>query len=76
MASLILTPTITLTLYFLIIWTIVWKSIALWYAGKHQQKIWFIVIAVLSTAGILPILYIFFFQKKPLHKEIKKKIRK
>ena len=73
MASLILTPTVSLIIYFLIIWTVVWKSIALWYAGKHQDKKWFIVMAVLNTAGILPILYIFFFQKEPLHKEIKRK---
>jgi len=73
MASIALTPVISLVLYFLILWTGAWKAIALWFAGKNQQKVWFIVIAVLNTAGILPILYIFLFQKKPLCKCMKRK---
>ena len=45
-------------------WTIFWKGWALWVAARNGAKIWFIVMLVLNTAGILEILYIFFFSKK------------
>jgi len=48
----------------LIIWDLIWKCIALWKAGRNDQVVWFVVLFILSTAGILPIIYIFFFQDK------------
>lgn len=48
----------------LLIWEAVWKGIALWKAAKNNQLNWFIAILILNTAGILPIVYIKFFQKK------------
>ena len=48
----------------LIIWSIIWKGIALWKAGRANQMAWFIVMFLLNTAGILEILYIFVFGKK------------
>ena len=50
--------------YFLSIWSLVWKGIALWRAAKHSQRNWFIVILVLNTIGLLEILYLFRFCKK------------
>ena len=49
------------------IWTLVWKGIGLWYAGKHRQKVWFIAMLVLNTAGLLPIIYLVWF--KPREKD-------
>lgn len=46
------------------IWELVWKGIALWKCGRHKQLAWFIAILLLNTLGILPILYLLFFQKK------------
>lgn len=46
-----------------LIWDLIWKGIALWKAGKNNQLHWFIAILILNTAGILPIVYIKFFQK-------------
>lgn len=46
----------------LVFWELFWKGIALWKAAQSDQKYWFIAILILSTAGILPILYIFLFQ--------------
>ena len=40
------------------------KAIALWKAGNQRQLGWFIVLFILNTAGILPIIYLLFFQKK------------
>ena len=65
-----------LILYLLVLWSGVWKGVALWFAGKNQQKTWFIIMAIINTAGILEILYIFFFQKEPLCKCINKKNNK
>ncbi|MBI2474850.1 hypothetical protein HYV69_00265 [Candidatus Uhrbacteria bacterium] len=48
----------------LAIWEAVWKGIALWKSGRNNQLKWFIAILVLNTVGILPIVYIKFFQKK------------
>ena len=49
----------------LVIWEIVWKGIALWKSGRNNQLKWFIAILILNTVGILPIVYLKFFQKKP-----------
>lgn len=50
----------------LALWDIVWKSIALWKAAKNNQLSWFIIFLIFNTAGILPIAYIKFFQKRKL----------
>ncbi|MDH7517465.1 MAG: DUF5652 family protein [Candidatus Thermoplasmatota archaeon] len=48
----------------LIIWELIWKGIALWKSGRNNQLKWFIAIFILNTIGILPIIYLKFFQKK------------
>ncbi len=48
----------------LVAWEAIWKLIALWRAGRNDQLGWFIVMAILNTAGILEIAYLLFFQKK------------
>lgn len=42
----------------------IWKGIALWKAGSKKQLTRFICIFIFNTAGILPIIYLSFFQKK------------
>ncbi|MFH1211854.1 MAG: DUF5652 family protein [Candidatus Woesearchaeota archaeon] len=48
----------------LMIWEAIWKGIALWKAGRNNQLGWYICIFIFNTIGILPILYLLFFQKK------------
>lgn len=48
----------------LLLWEIIWKGIALWSSAKNNQLNWFIALLILNTAGILPIIYLKFFQKK------------
>ena len=48
----------------LAIWDAVWKGIGLWKAGKNGQLGWFVAIFIFNTVGILPIVYVKFFQKK------------
>ena len=45
------------------IWDGVWRAIALWKSARNGQLAWFICLAIFSTAGILPILYILVFHK-------------
>ncbi len=47
----------------LVIWSIVWKGLALWKAASLRQKYWFIAILVINTVGILDIIYYFFVSK-------------
>jgi hypothetical protein len=48
----------------LIIWSLIWKGIALWKSGRHNQLYWFIALLVVNTIGILEIAYLVFFQPK------------
>ena len=48
----------------LVVWTITWKGIALWKSARRSEMIWFIVLLVLNTLGILEIIYIFFVIKE------------
>ncbi len=43
----------------LVVWSGVWKGIALWKAARRDQLVWYIVLLVLNTAGLLEIIYIF-----------------
>ncbi len=45
----------------LVVWTLTWKLIALWKSARKGSIIWFIVLAIFNTVGVLPILYIFVF---------------
>jgi len=47
-----------------LIWSIVWKGLALWKAAHLNQKYWFVALLVINTLGILEILYIYIFSEK------------
>lgn len=46
-----------------VIWTTIWKGIGMWKAARNGSKVWFIVLLVINTLGILDILYIYVFSK-------------
>ncbi len=50
-------------LVLLALWDAVWKTLGMWKSARNNQLAWFICIAIFSTVGILPILYLSFFQK-------------
>lgn len=56
-----------LLLLILIVWTFVWKGMALWRAAENDAKGWFAVLLVINTLGVLPILYLYVFGKKDAH---------
>jgi len=49
----------------MVAWTLVWKGMALWKSARLGHKKWFVVLLVLNTVGILEILYLYVFSKKP-----------
>lgn len=48
----------------LIIWSLIWKGLALWKAARKGEKFWFIIFLVLNTVGIFEILYLYFLPEK------------
>jgi hypothetical protein len=56
----------------LIVWSLVWKGFALWFAAKDNKRWWFIAILIINTAGILEIIYIFGFS--PYGKNLREKM--
>jgi len=74
-------PTMLIWLIPLAIFDLVMKGIALWKCGRNNQLPWFVFILILNTAGILPIIYLLFFQKKQIAvqkaaKPVPKKLKK
>jgi len=52
-----------LIVFILVFWDLFWRGMALWKAGRANQNVWFIALLIINTAGILPIIYLLFFQK-------------
>ncbi len=46
-------------LIIMMVWVLVWKGFALWKAARAGSKVWFIIILLVNTLGILEIIYIF-----------------
>jgi len=47
----------------ILIWSLAWKGLALWKSARKSHLIWFIVLLLVNTIGILEILYIFIFSE-------------
>jgi len=50
-------------IYLAMIWTLIWKGVALWRAARNNHHGWFIALLLINTLGILEILYIYIFSK-------------
>lgn len=46
------------------VWSLIWKGIALWRAGRNGHLAWFIAMLIVNTLGILEIIYIFAFSRR------------
>ncbi|MBI2045237.1 hypothetical protein HYT23_04215 [Candidatus Pacearchaeota archaeon] len=53
----------------ILIWSLIWKGIALWKAGRNNQLAWFICMLVINVVGFLEIIYLAFFQPKKKRKK-------
>jgi len=47
----------------LIIWSLIWKGLALWRAARRNENIWFIILLIFNTLGLLEIIYYFLIAK-------------
>jgi hypothetical protein len=60
MGTIIASPFVIVAL----LWTLFWKGLALWHASKENQGVWFIILLILNTLGIVEIFYLFVILKK------------
>ena len=47
-----------------VVWSMAWKGVALWRAGRNNHIGWFVALFIINSVGILPIIYIFAFSRK------------
>jgi ABC-type Na+ efflux pump permease subunit len=53
-----------------LLWSLIWKGLGLWFSAKSRQKGWFTFLLLFNTLGLLPIIYLIWF--KPMsEKKIK-----
>jgi len=46
------------------VWSLLWKGLGLWHAGRAGKPWWFVGILLINTFGLLEIFYIFAIEKK------------
>jgi hypothetical protein len=75
--NIFLQPVTSIALVLVYLWSLVWKGLALWQASQNKEKIWFVCLLVINTAGILEIIYLFMISKEKLNlRELLKLSRK
>lgn len=62
-------------LIIIFLWCLIWKLLALWKSARKGHVVWFIILALVNTVGILPILYIYIFSDLKLENKTKKKTK-
>lgn len=50
-----------------VLWSVVWKGLALWHSGRRGDAWWFVIMLVVNTLGILEIVYLFGVAKLKFH---------
>ena len=58
-----LVPWMSFLFAVLLVWSLVWKGLALWKSSQRGEKWWFIALLLINTLGVLEILYIYVFSK-------------
>lgn len=58
-------------IFLLALWMVIWEGLALWRAAKKSDKVWFVVLLITNTFGLLEILYLIYThyseKRKPLN---------
>lgn len=49
-------------------WALFWKGWALWKASQKRQLLWFVILLIFNTLGLLEIAYIFYLNRWDLDK--------
>ncbi len=53
----------------LTLWDVVWKAMAMWVVCKRESKLWFVILLVVNSVGILPIAYLWYQGALPTRKK-------
>jgi len=61
------------TLPFLILWEGFWKGFALWHSGRRGQSVWFVILVIVNTVGIVPTIYLFAVARLKVSELVSKK---
>jgi len=72
MSTISFTPGLLVALFAAIAIDLVLRGFALWRAAQRKDKVWFIILLILNTIGILPLIYLLFFSKSNQKKSNKK----
>ena len=56
-------PVLGLLFVVFALWSVVWKGLALWHSARRGENVWFIIILLVNTVGILEIIYLFGVKK-------------
>ncbi len=59
MAAFLATSIGIFVMVIVMIWSSIWKAIALWKAARRGETAWYVILLLLNTLGILEIIYIF-----------------
>ncbi len=51
-------------IFIFIVWSTVWKGLALWRAARRNDKVWYTVLLVVNTVGVLEIIYLLLTRKE------------
>lgn len=46
-----------------LVWSLVWKGSALWRAAGQKDKVWFVILLLVNTVGLLEIFYLYVWPK-------------
>jgi hypothetical protein len=52
-------------------WSLIWKGFALWRAARDESKVWFVILLLVNTLGVLEIVYLFAIS--PMRKKLRGK---
>lgn len=58
------------------IWELVWKGIGMWKSARNKEILWFLAILIINSVGILPLIYLFFFDKSTKPQVSKRKVKR
>lgn len=55
--------TLLIGMLVLMVWSLYWKWRSLWTAAEHGDKVWFTVLLIINSVGILDLVYIYLLAK-------------
>lgn len=53
----------TILFILIVVWSLIWKGLALWRAARRNDNAWFVILLIFNTIGILEIIYYFLIAK-------------